>query len=129
MRVGVTGGRDYADRRTVARVLEALRPDVVLVHGAATGADSLCAEWWSSDGRVTEPHPADWTKYGRAAGAIRNQVMVDSGLDVLIAFPGGRGTADMVRRASRAGVKVIYACPAAAVGQSVTPKPAKETTT
>src|SRR5690606_30354012 len=51
-------------------------------------------------------YPADWRRHGRAAGPIRNQEMADAGADLCIAFPGGRGTADMVRRARAAGIPV-----------------------
>lgn len=57
-------------------------------------------------GLGAETHRADWATYGDSAGPRRNQEMVDSGLDLLIAFPGGMGTADMVRRAKAAGVPV-----------------------
>jgi hypothetical protein len=126
-RIGVTGGRDFGDWNLVARVITAL-PDGVLVHGAASGADDLCAKWWTRMlGREAEPHPADWirdcdescthrkqevsagTNYCPAAGPLRNQAMVDSGLDVLVVFPGGRGTADMTRRARAAGVRILDA--------------------
>ena len=106
MRVGVTGGRHYRDVAAVALALAALPKDAVLVHGAATGADAAAALAWSSCGGTTEAHPADWGRDGKAAGVIRNQRMVDSGLDMLIAFPGGRGTADMIRRAEKAGIPV-----------------------
>jgi hypothetical protein len=53
---------------------------------------------------------AQWKKHGRAAGPIRNQRMLDKGKpDLVVAFPGGRGTADMIRRAERAGVPVRIA--------------------
>jgi hypothetical protein len=53
-------------------------------------------------------YPADWAKHGRAASPIRNQQMLDEGRpNLVVAFPGGRGTADMVRRARSAGVEVI----------------------
>ena len=48
--------------------------------------------------------PADWTKHGKAAGPIRNQKMLDECPDLVVAFPGGKGTADMVRRAMKAGI-------------------------
>jgi len=122
MRIGVTGGRDFGDWNLVANTVHAL-PCGVLVHGNAPGADYLCAKWWTRMmGREDEPHPADWERdcdercthpprRGRcpAAGPIRNQEMVDSGLDLLVAFPGGRGTADMVRRAKAAGIPIMYA--------------------
>lgn len=125
-RIGVTGGRDFADWNLVAKVVHAL-PYGVLVHGAASGADDLCAKWWTRMmGRPDEPHQADWghcgescyhpvrtapdgSNYCPAAGPRRNQQMVDSGLDLLVAFPGGRGTADMVLRAGSAGVPVLHA--------------------
>lgn len=108
-RFGVTGGRDYDNVEVVAQALQHLPAHAVLVHGGATGADTLCARLWTEQGWPVEPHPADWMKYGKIAGPIRNQEMVDSGLDLLVAFPGGAGTADMVRRAELAGVKVIFA--------------------
>jgi acyl-CoA synthetase (NDP forming) len=51
--------------------------------------------------------PANWKKHGKSAGPIRNQLMLDVGKpDLVIAFPGGSGTADMIRRARKAGVPV-----------------------
>lgn len=112
LRIGVTGGRDYDGWNAVIHALIQMPADAVLVHGACTGADSLCVDWWGNiRGRRCEPHPADWEKHGKAAGPLRNQEMVDSGLDLLIAFPGGRGTADMVQRATKAGVRIIHAVP------------------
>ncbi len=106
MIVAVTG-RDYADIETVRRALSALDPAPSLViHGAATGADSLAAKIAAELGIPAEAHPADWTKYGRAAGPIRNQEMVARKPDLLLAFPGGRGTEDMKRLALDAGIPV-----------------------
>lgn len=54
--------------------------------------------------------PADWDKYGKSAGYIRNQQMLDEGCpDYVVAFPGGAGTNMMKRIASKAGVPVIEA--------------------
>ena len=51
---------------------------------------------------------ADWEKHGKAAGAIRNQQMLDDyHPDAVIAFPGGRGTADMIKRARARMIDVI----------------------
>lgn len=80
----------------------------VVIHGAARGADTEAA--WLARGRglAVEAFPADWRKHGRAAGPLRNQRMLDEGKpDLVIAFSGGKGTADMVRRAEAAGVKVV----------------------
>jgi hypothetical protein len=102
----VCGGRDYADADHVARVLMELPSDWTLVHGDGTGADTLAANWWRRHGRPVEAHPANWTKYGKSAGPRRNQEMADAGAEFLWAFPGGRGTADMTKRAKAAGIMV-----------------------
>lgn len=112
MRIGVTGGRTYYKPSVVQKALWMFdKPQStgtpVLVHGDASGADRLALYKAIDLGWDTEPHPANWHIYGNAAGPMRNQAMVDSGLDVLIAFPGGRGTADMVARALKAGVLVL----------------------
>jgi hypothetical protein len=82
----------------------------VIVHGAAVGADQMAGSWARSRGVAEAAFPADWGRDGRAAGPIRNQRMLDEGRpDLVVAFPGGRGTADMVRRARAAGVAVVLA--------------------
>jgi hypothetical protein len=110
-RVVVFGGRAYADRETLFLVLDqhhARREFSVLIEGEAPGADTLSREWAESRAVDVEPFPADWKKHGRAAGPIRNQQMIDQGRpDLGIAFPGGRGTADMTKRLRVAGIPVI----------------------
>lgn len=110
MRLLVCGGRGYADRRTLFDTLDALHgqmPVAVLIHGAARGADALAGEWAALRGVPVSAYPADWKSFGRAAGSIRNQTMLDDGRpEMVVAFPGGRGTADMVRRARKAGYPV-----------------------
>ena len=108
-RVLVCGGRNYANVRTLNATLRGLSPPpTVIIHGAYSGADELAGKW-ALFNRVTElPFPADWGKLGRAAGPIRNQRMLDEGKpDLVVAFPGNAGTADMIRRARAAGVPVI----------------------
>lgn len=118
MRVLVCGGRDYpAD--AVWHYLEHYAPAelgervTVLIHGGATGADQAAAEWGErsrADGVKVVAFPANWRKYGKRAGPLRNQRMLVEGKpDAVIAFAGGRGTADMVARAEAAGVRVIRA--------------------
>lgn len=115
-RILVTGSRRWTDRDAVRdAILEAWTSlgedrDTVLVHGACPrGADKIADEFWDGYlGYPVERHPAEWTRYGRAAGPLRNQQMVDLGADVCLAFlmPGSRGTADCARRAERAGIPV-----------------------
>lgn len=111
MRILVTGGRTYIAYRTIRDVLREYDtdPPPTLVHGAASGADRTAAQVATHVlGWPVEEHPADWHQHGRAAGPIRNQHMVSLGADILIAFPGGKGTADMVRRAQAAGIPVHH---------------------
>jgi predicted Rossmann-fold nucleotide-binding protein len=106
MRILVTGGRTYADPEAVRVVLRELQPAVV-IHGGAPGADRLADQWARANGVRVEPYPADWSR-GPSAGPARNARMVaESRPDLVVAFPGGRGTADMVMRARAAGVEVV----------------------
>lgn len=112
----VCGGRNYGDARTLSAVLDrayAVNPFGRLIHGAANGADVLAGRWAQTRGVPVTEFPADWTRDGRAAGPLRNQRMLDEGKPhLVIAFPGGRGTADMVARARKAGVSAVEAPPA-----------------
>ena len=118
MYVLVTGGRNYRDYAAVAYALHDLyvnNPDryFVVVHGAAREADSLAARWvqaMEGAGDVyEEPVPADWKRYGKAAGPIRNRLMLDETKpDLVLAFPGGRGTENMITQARQAGVEIRY---------------------
>lgn len=110
MRILVCGGREYSDRTAVATALAYIakgREDVTLVHGACRGADTLAEKVARDWGWKVEPHPADVKLHGSPwAFHKRNQEMVDAGADVLVAFPGGNGTADCTRRARDAGIRV-----------------------
>lgn len=110
-RVLVCGGRDFADRRDLFATLDDLTEVdsfAVIIHGGARGADSLAGEWADLRGVQADCYPADWKKHGRAAGPLRNQLMLDEGKpDVVVAFAGGRGTADMIARAKKAGIPVL----------------------
>jgi len=80
----------------------------VVIHGAAPGADTLAGRWAELRRVPVEAFPADWEKHGRAAGPIRNAPMLAEGKpDLVVAFPGGRGTANMCKQARAAGVKVV----------------------
>ena len=110
MNVLVCGGRDYADARALNEALDALHRERVvtrLIHGAARGADSLAAAWARSRGIPALAFPADWKKDGQAAGFVRNARMLRGGRpELVVAFPGGRGTVHMVGLAKAAGVPV-----------------------
>jgi len=104
------GGRDFDDTKLVRRVMLVLKKrysNLLIIHGAARGADTLYDQEAKRLGIDRQLYPADWNKYKLAAGAIRNQRMLDEGQpDFVIAFPGGKGTADMCRRAKKQNVPV-----------------------
>ena len=111
MRLLICGSRDWTDGDLILRGLSALRGVDVVMEGEAPGADTLARRAAEHLGIPVLPFPADWEKYGHAAGPIRNQRMLDEGKpDLILAFVDGldtsRGTADMVSRARLAGVEV-----------------------
>lgn len=111
MRILVCGGRNYTDRERVFRVLDdlhAARGITYLAHGGAKGADRSAEAWAMSRGVAWRRWMADWKTLGKAAGPERNaRMLTESRPDMVIAFPGKRGTADMVRKATAAGVPVV----------------------
>jgi predicted Rossmann-fold nucleotide-binding protein len=111
MRVLVCGGRDYADRDRLNTELDRLRQErgfCLVIAGGARGADTLAEEWAKNRGVPCDVYRADWEGLGRKAGPIRNERMLREGQpELVIAFPGGRGTAHMTRIAREAGVEVI----------------------
>ncbi len=108
MRVLVCGGRDFCDTALAYKALDRLHREHgfdVLIEGDARGADRIAGYWARRSGIDNLRFPADWSAHGKAAGPIRNQRMIDEGKpDLVVAFPGGRGTADMVSRAEKAGI-------------------------
>lgn len=73
----VSGSRDFPDRSVVAEKIDSvLTKDDVLIHGAARGVDTWCAERAKAIGAVVKPMPANWNLYKKAAGSIRNAEMV-----------------------------------------------------
>lgn len=110
----VCGGRDYTDRNKVFEVLDRLHIGMridTIVHGAASGADYFANLWARRRGVSQQRFPVnkeDWRRLGNAAGPIRNGVMLKvSRPDMVVAFPGGRGTLDMVTKAKAAKVPVM----------------------
>lgn len=102
-RVLVCGGRTYANYDHVKAVLytvHSIYTITQIIHGAARGADTLAGRWARENKIPVRQHPADWNKYGKRAGFIRNQFMLDKEKPhMVVGFPGGTGTADMMRRA------------------------------
>lgn len=110
----VCGGRDYGAKGSeVLKVrchLNKLRDErgiTLIINGGAKGADALARDWARSKAIPYLTCPADWETHGRAAGPIRNKLMLSIvRVDLVLAFPGGKGTASMCRLATEAGVPV-----------------------
>lgn len=110
MRVLVCGGRDYSDKDNLYSILDKIHEKYsisVIIQGCASGADWLAAEWAFDYGIDCEYYPADWDTFGKTAGLLRNQQMLNTKPDLVVAFPGGKGTAHMINISKAAGVEVI----------------------
>lgn len=110
MRILVCGGRDFKDRDLMVKALKDYehQSNITIIHGAASGADSMSHSWATAFKHNIESYPADWDKYGKRAGYIRNVQMLNEGKpDLVIAFPGGKGTQMMINLAEAANVPVI----------------------
>jgi len=118
MRLLVCGGRAYGDAGALAWELNrwAVQHDnLVVICGydpddeRFQGADQLAFEWARAHGVPVFPFPAPWRKFGRSAGPRRNRRMRDWGCpEKVVAFPGGRGTADMCEAAQESGIRVHH---------------------
>lgn len=107
MRVCVTGGRNYSVTEKVTDALSALSPSVV-IHGGASGVDTIAGSWATLHDIPVMVFPANWKVYGPSTGPIRNrQMLVQSKPDVLVVFPGGKGTANCKQTAKDLGIKII----------------------
>lgn len=105
----VCGGRDFSDWPYLNSVLDDIhkrRGIVRIIHGAANGADTFAGRWARSRGIEVVACEARWGVHGKAAGPMRNAYMLSWEPDGVVAFPGGRGTADMVKQARENGVPV-----------------------
>lgn len=126
MKVVVTGGRDYADQQRVDEILDTVHRETgidVLGHGNAPGADSLADDWAKRRGVAVDAHPADWDDidtppvlirvrngkpYNVLAGFRRNIEMLETvAPQLVVALPGGRGTAHCRREAFKRGIAVL----------------------
>ncbi len=116
----VCGGRSYSDRPKVFATLDAAGKVALLFHGASTGADALAEDWADERDVLSQPIPAWWQRYRRAAGPLRNVQMAVMAVELarlhgyrvkVIAFPGGAGTASMVGIAKRLKLEVVEVDP------------------
>lgn len=122
----VCGGRDFTDKLLLFSRLDEVclarnwiiaddpeAPEsnwlasVTLIHGGAKGADLLADAWAVNNWCSIIQMKADWKTHGKAAGPLRNHLMLKEKPDLVIAFPGGKGTAHMVKIAKQEGIEVM----------------------
>lgn len=107
-RLLVCGGRDVTDSGWVFSTLDGLWKTYdfdVVIEGDARGADRLASAWAVRNRLTNLKFPAKWGEYGKRAGPIRNQQMIEEGMpDMGVAFDGGIGTYDMLRKLRASGI-------------------------
>lgn len=99
LKVMVTGSRDWPFPDTIKTqldlALQEARGYFTLIHGdCPRGADRMASDYWTQLNLPQIKYPADWASYGKAAGPIRNKVMIDSIPQLVLAFQwnSSRGT-------------------------------------
>jgi SLOG family YspA-like protein len=111
MRLLVCGGRHFEDAETVHRELTRLhwqKPISVLIHGSVTGVGIAAEAWARRYGIAVVRYPPNWELYGKKAEGLRSDFMLgDSRPALVVAFPGGRHTADLVQRSINARIAVL----------------------
>lgn len=104
----VYGSRTWIDRAAIQEFVDSLPDGSVVIHGGADGADSLAGMAAAKRGLQVEVYRAKWFEYGKAAGPIRNQQMIDDGKPTVArGYRRGfhsPGTDDMTRRLERADI-------------------------
>lgn len=110
MKVLVCGSRHWSDAVKIKDRLSKLPPDTLIIEGGAKGADTMAFLVARSLGLKVMDFKADWEKYGKMAGPIRNRQMLDQVPDLVIAFhedlAKSLGTRDTVNEAKRRGIPV-----------------------
>jgi len=121
----ICGGRNFSDAcmfgEAMNEIIQLRGCPTRVIHGGAQGADFFAGNWAREMAIECVSVPADWKTHGKAAGPLRNARMLnDYQPKFVVAFPGGKGTADMVRRAREAEIgvaEVKHAKPVVANGQ------------
>lgn len=109
MRVLVCGSRFWMNAVAIRSRLAVLPADAVVIHGGARGADRLAEAEAKARGLTVDPYPADWQRFGPAAGPLRNRKMLTVGRpDVVVAFHNAiwtsKGTRNCLKQARRLGI-------------------------
>ena len=116
-RILVTGGRHYDNVPYIWQTLDKLDTQWKLIRtiiegasddvtGPYKGADYWAHQWALARGRVTVRVHAEWETHGKQAGPIRNKLMIEQKPTLVLAFQGGKGTANMKYLARKAKIRV-----------------------
>ena len=111
-RILICGDRNYKDWIKVQDYLNTIPRTAIIIHGGARGADSLAGNLATSLKMKVIKFPAEWDKYGKAAGVLRNQQMLDDGHPDLVVYfhkdiENSKGTKDMIKRAIDTHIRTI----------------------
>jgi len=112
MRVLICGSRNFIDEAAIADIVDKLDPNDIVIHGCATGADVIAGDLAKAKGLTVLEFPAQWDRYGRSAGPIRNrQMLLEGKPDIVYAFykdkKKSKGTKNMVLQSKNAGIEVV----------------------
>ena len=111
-RVLICGSRTWDDQKSIQRYVDSLPDDTVVIEGEARGADSIARACAEQRGLEVLPFPADWKRYGKAAGSIRKtQMLMEGRPNMVVAFvydlESSKGTKNMVDKARTQGVPIL----------------------
>lgn len=111
MKILICGDRNWSNIKIIDEYIKTLPKDTVIIEGGCRGADAIAGFLAKKCGLKVEVYPANWTKYGKSAGPIRNREMLNKGKpDLVVAFhddiDSSKGTKNMVWLAIEKGVEV-----------------------
>lgn len=109
MKTIIAGSRSITDYESIKQAITSSRFEITeVVSGTARGVDTLGERWAAENNVPVKRFPANWSAHGKAAGPMRNQTMADYADALILVWDGrSRGSADMLARAVRGGLKVF----------------------
>lgn len=112
MRILVCGDRNWSDFNIIKRELSKYPNGTIIIEGDCRGADNIGEYIAKQLGFEVIKFPANWEKYGKSAGPIRNrQMLIEGKPDLILAFhsniQNSRGTKNMIETANKSGIKII----------------------
>ena len=111
MKVIIAGGRDFDNYPLLQRICNQVlngEKDIEIISGTARGADSLGEQYTQDNGMKVKQFPAEWKKFGRFAGPIRNAHMAQYAGTLIVIWDGkSRGTKNMIGLAKRESLQII----------------------